>query len=285
VKKGYFSTLLTQESAIACAVVMIVAVTVWLSLRWLQPPAAVPETAAATEYSSARALKHLQVIAREPRPIGAPRHAQVREYLLKELTALGLSPEVQSSSTLEAFGPELRGGSVKNVVALQADILFDTNSLTAGNVTPGSVSANHIVASSQPAAGVKRLLLYALNTGVLSNGILANLSFTLAPGSYPEALRLGVTNVILVTASAIPVLSTNLPGVIVINPVVIRPDGDVNFFLTVVPNESYIVQGSIDLLEWLDLGRVDTPSAIIEFTDTNAQVYPYRFYRAVSIQP
>jgi hypothetical protein len=77
----------------------------------------VPETAAATEYSSARALKHLQVIAREPRPIGAPRHAQVREYLLKELTALGLSPEVQSSSTLEAFGPELRGGSVKNVVA------------------------------------------------------------------------------------------------------------------------------------------------------------------------
>jgi hypothetical protein len=67
--------------------------------------------------------------------------------------------------------------------------------------------------------------------------------------------------------------------------VVIRPDGDVNFFLTVVPNESYIVQGSIDLLEWLDLGRVDTPSAIIEFTDTNAQVYPYRFYRAVSIQP
>jgi hypothetical protein len=29
----------------------------------------------------------------------------------------------------------------------------------------------------------------------------------------------------------------------------------------------------------------DEISAIIEFTDTNAQVYPYRFYRAVSIQP
>jgi len=174
----------------------------------------------------------------------------------------------------------LRGET--NVVALQADILFDTNSLTAGNVTPGSVSASHIVASSQPAAGVKRLLLYAPNTRVLSNGILANLSFTLAPGSYPEALRLGVTNVILVTASATSVQTTNVPGVIVINPVVIRPGGDVNFFLTVVPNESYIVQGSIDLLEWLDLGRVDTPSAIIEFTDTTAQAFPYRFYRAVS---
>jgi len=117
VKKRYFSTLLTQESAICIAVILVVAVTVWLSLRWLQPPAAVPETAPETEYSSARALKHLQVIAREPRPIGAPRHGQVREYLLKELTTLGLSPEVQSSSTLEAFGSELRGGSVQNVVA------------------------------------------------------------------------------------------------------------------------------------------------------------------------
>jgi hypothetical protein len=117
VKKGYFSTLLNQESAICFAVVLVVATTVWLSLRWLQPPAAVPETAPATEYSSARALKHLRLIAGEPRPIGAPRHGQVREYLLKELTAQGLSPEVQSSSTLEAFGSELRGGSVQNVVA------------------------------------------------------------------------------------------------------------------------------------------------------------------------
>jgi hypothetical protein len=169
-----------------------------------------------------------------------------------------------------------------NVVALQADVLFNTNSLSAGSVTAGAVSANHVVASSRPTAGVQRLLLYSLNNKVLSNGVLANLSFTVAPGSYPEALRLAVTNVMLVTASATPVLSTNVPGVIVINPVVIHPAGDVNFFLTVVPNESYMVQGSVDMVQWLDLGLVETPSAIIEFTDTNAQVFPYRFYRAVA---
>jgi hypothetical protein len=173
--------------------------------------------------------------------------------------------------------------SAMNVVALQADILFDTNSLAPGLVSGGGVSANHTVASSQPAAGTQRLLLYSLNNNVLSNGVLANLTFAVAPGTYPNALRLGVTNVTLVTASSAPVLTTNIPGVIVINPVFIHPGGDVNFFLSVVPNESYMVQGSTDLTQWLDLGRVDSPSAIIEFTDTNAPVFPYRFYRAVSV--
>jgi Peptidase family M28 len=117
VKKSFFSTLLSQESAISLAVILLVAATVFLSLSRLRPPAAAPEGAPATEYSSARALKHLRVIASEPRPVGGPRHAQVRDYLLQELAAQGLSPEVQEASTVEAAGAELRGGSVRNVVA------------------------------------------------------------------------------------------------------------------------------------------------------------------------
>lgn len=175
----------------------------------------------------------------------------------------------------------LRGET--NVVALQADILFDTNSLISGAVTSGGTAANHIVALSEPAAGVRRLLLYSLNNTPLSNGVLANLSFSISPGTHQNALRLSLSNVLLVTAAPTPVVSTNFPGVIVINPVFVRPDGIVDFFLTVVPRDAYTVQGSSDLISWLNLGSVAAPSAIIEFTDTNAPVFPYRFYRAVSV--
>jgi hypothetical protein len=43
-------------------------------------------------------MPHLRLIAREPRPVGSPANARVRDYLLAELTALGLRPEVQRAT-------------------------------------------------------------------------------------------------------------------------------------------------------------------------------------------
>jgi hypothetical protein len=58
------------------------------TLRQISPPDAAPASAPLTEFSSARAMKQLRVIARNPHPIGSSEEARVRDYLLSELTAL-----------------------------------------------------------------------------------------------------------------------------------------------------------------------------------------------------
>jgi hypothetical protein len=81
-------------------------------------PAPVPASAAATDYSSARALKHVQIIAREPHPMGSPANAGVRDYLVSELRGLGLAPQVQKATA--AFYPLpgiIQAGTPENVLA------------------------------------------------------------------------------------------------------------------------------------------------------------------------
>ena len=49
------------------------------------------------EFSAERAMRHLEVIARVPRPMGSSQIADVRQYLLGELNRMELMPEVQVS--------------------------------------------------------------------------------------------------------------------------------------------------------------------------------------------
>jgi len=80
-----------------------------------QPPAPIAASAPATEFSAERALAHVREIAQRPHPTGSPDNARVREYLLTQLRAIGLQPQVQ-----EATGVGVRyrqAGQVRNVVA------------------------------------------------------------------------------------------------------------------------------------------------------------------------
>ena len=61
-------------------------------------PDPVPASAPPTEFSSGRALEHVRAIAREPHPMGSPENAAVRDYLVEELSALGVEPEVQKTT-------------------------------------------------------------------------------------------------------------------------------------------------------------------------------------------
>src|SRR5258705_353490 len=47
---------------------------------------------------------------------------------------------------------------VRDVVALQADVLFDATGVTAGEPVPGITTSNHVLASSAPFTGTRRLL-------------------------------------------------------------------------------------------------------------------------------
>jgi hypothetical protein len=78
----------------------------------LTTPAVAPRTAPQTAFSAARAMQHLEEIAREPHPIGSPAHARVRDYLVAQLRSLGLHTQVQTTTAVQNL-PEVRLGAAQ----------------------------------------------------------------------------------------------------------------------------------------------------------------------------
>src|SRR5713101_2048643 len=61
----------------------------------------------------------------------------------------------------------------RDIVALQADVIFDASGVSDGTPEGGLALTRHLLASSQPAAGVRRLLVYSLENAALANDIVA----------------------------------------------------------------------------------------------------------------
>lgn len=80
------------------------------------PRPATPD-AAPTAFSAARALLKLRHIAPESHPIGTAANTQVRDYLVRELTSLGLAPQVQQGAAVSPVGRGDTVGYVHNIVA------------------------------------------------------------------------------------------------------------------------------------------------------------------------
>lgn len=92
-----------------------------LALHQLPLPAPAPASAPREEFSADRALAHLWKIAGQPRPVGTPEHARVRAYILAQLSALGLQPQVQETVAIDSYhnrsGNSLWAARVFNVIA------------------------------------------------------------------------------------------------------------------------------------------------------------------------
>ena len=67
-----------------------------------------------TEFSTERALKHIEVISKEPHYVGSPYHKNVLEYLDLELKKLGLETQIQESAVLSKWNNLVE---TKNVIA------------------------------------------------------------------------------------------------------------------------------------------------------------------------
>ena len=90
----------------------------WLTLRSQSPPRALPADSPPEVFSAGRAMKHLEVISRAPHPPGTDEHAAVRDYIVGQLTVLGLEPEVQTATVAAAVNSGLvHAATVRNVVA------------------------------------------------------------------------------------------------------------------------------------------------------------------------
>lgn len=99
-------------------VVITVTVLVWIAVAVLPILTARPDGSVGDgEFSTPRAMEHVAVIAQEPHPMGSEANALVRDYLLGELTALGLDPQAQSFEAPDFYGAPGTKVEVANVMA------------------------------------------------------------------------------------------------------------------------------------------------------------------------
>jgi hypothetical protein len=171
----------------------------------------------------------------------------------------------------------------RDVVAFQADVVFDPSGLSDGYPRTGSVVSNHVFLSSSPIAGTRRLLAYSAAGAALTNGEVARIPFAVAP-SAARNFPILLTNVILVRADATTVAATTVNGAIAVNQVYLAPDGHADGFLNVVSNgveQCYIIQATTDFQTWVNVQTNSTDGTLLQFIDPSAKNYPHRFYRAI----
>jgi hypothetical protein len=107
-----------SDSLVSLAAILLLLSLALLSVYRQHPPAVAPADSNALEFSALRAMKHLEIISRKPHPIGTLEHAAVRDYLLQQLTAQGLSPEVQKTTAVNpVWSGDFRAGATENVLA------------------------------------------------------------------------------------------------------------------------------------------------------------------------
>lgn len=99
---------------------MVCALLMWVGMQSLSTTQVVPASAPATEFSAARAMAHLDVIAAAPRDIGSPGYLATQQYLVQQIEAVGLVPEVQATSILveaEEGAEGFAAATVTNIIA------------------------------------------------------------------------------------------------------------------------------------------------------------------------
>ena len=96
-----------------CGVFLLAA----LAIFALKAPDAAPATASPNEFSAERALTHVRAIASVPHPIGSSADTSSREYVLAQLSALGMNPQVVTATGIYHRSGAVIAGNTRDVVA------------------------------------------------------------------------------------------------------------------------------------------------------------------------
>ncbi|WLI89342.1 M28 family peptidase [Massilia sp. R2A-15] len=105
-----------RRSIAAVIALTVVAAIGWLALR--------PAAPAPSAFSTQRALADVRFLAEKPRPIASAANTEAREYILAQLRAMGLEPEVQTAMAQKNTMDRRRNaqialGMVNNIVVLK----------------------------------------------------------------------------------------------------------------------------------------------------------------------
>src|ERR687896_1649650 len=102
---------------IGVVVALVLGALAAVSLLALEPPDPLPSSAPASEFSAERAFSHVERIAERPHPVGSAANADVREYLVGQLAALGLRPTVETTTSVQPADGVTSLARVSNIQA------------------------------------------------------------------------------------------------------------------------------------------------------------------------
>lgn len=154
-----------------------------LALTWLgnRLPGVAPESAPATEFSAARAMKDVRAIATDPHPIGSTEIDVTRQYLLSRMAELDLDPQLRDQTvvvTRRNSADTAIGGRVRNIVGilkgsdqtLPAVLLmahYDTAPLSpgAGDDTAGVAVALEVARALRASGPLRRSVIFLMTDG------------------------------------------------------------------------------------------------------------------------
>src|SRR5262245_7687096 len=113
------SNIQSTESGIAASslTAVLLAAIVLLALYFAPSPAEVPANTAPSEFSSERALRHVQQMAKEPHPTGSIQNQALVDYILNELRRLGAEPQIQEATYVDGGNGSYTVGTVRNALA------------------------------------------------------------------------------------------------------------------------------------------------------------------------
>lgn len=119
VRQGNYAGVSGVPPAIAWGAFVLCILLAVLSIYRQQPPDSVPASAIPTDFSSGRALRHVEAISRSVHPIGSLEHDGVSKYILNELALTGAAPaEFQETTVVtDNWGFPYRAGKVRNILA------------------------------------------------------------------------------------------------------------------------------------------------------------------------
>ena len=101
------------RSFLAWVLIVVVAA---VAIFFLRAPAALTDSAPATEFSAQRALVHVRAMAFAPHPIGSPENETVRNYLVAQLSGLGFNPQVFRALGMRSTKGGIAIGDAENVM-------------------------------------------------------------------------------------------------------------------------------------------------------------------------
>ncbi len=112
------TTQVNRNRLTALGAVVYLVLFVPLGLREVAPPAVVSASAPPALFSAARAMEHVEAIAKEPHPVGSIEHARVRDEVERRFRELGLDVEEQATVAIDARSSHrVVASSVTNVLA------------------------------------------------------------------------------------------------------------------------------------------------------------------------
>jgi len=86
------------------------------------PPSPLPANVPASEFSAERAIRHIQVIAEQPRPTGTSAYEAAADYVLARLVEMGLETETQRSQGSRNTIGWIKGDGSSDIVLLTAHL-------------------------------------------------------------------------------------------------------------------------------------------------------------------